>query len=241
MGKKLLVAVLAAFTVAWASALAAQAAPATTSTQVRVGFQIAKFVPQGKGLVALGKVVTTATAPDGTTQTATKPFRAHVLARGIRGLTAKSRTCSVLSLELDKLSLTLLGLNVNLDKVILTISANSGGGALGSLFCQLAHTKVKLRTTASRLTKALRATGPPANGSLMGFTVPLQSGTTAATGTCSILDLVLGPLHLNLLGLIVDLNQVHLTITADPTGGVLGSLFCSLANATASLPVPVPK
>ena len=44
------------------------------------------------------------------------------------------------------------------------------------------------------------------------------------------LNLILGPLHLNLLGLVVDLNQVHLTITADPSGGVLGSLFCGLAN-----------
>jgi hypothetical protein len=41
---------------------------------------------------------------------------------------------------------------------------------------------------------------------------------------------VLGPIHLNLLGLIVDLNQIHLSITADPTGGVLGSLFCSLTH-----------
>jgi hypothetical protein len=33
-----------------------------------------------------------------------------------------------------------------------------------------------------------------------------------------------------LLGLVVDLNKVHLTITANPTGGVLGRLFCGLAN-----------
>ena len=43
-------------------------------------------------------------------------------------------------------------------------------------------------------------------------------------------ELVLGPLHLNLLGLVVDLNQIHLMLNADPNGGVLGSLFCGLAN-----------
>jgi hypothetical protein len=43
-------------------------------------------------------------------------------------------------------------------------------------------------------------------------------------------DLLLGPLHLDLLGLIVDLNQVHLQITADPNGGILGSLLCSITN-----------
>ena len=38
------------------------------------------------------------------------------------------------------------------------------------------------------------------------------------------------PSTLELLGLVVDLNRVHLTITADPAGGVLGSLFCGLAH-----------
>ena len=47
---------------------------------------------------------------------------------------------------------------------------------------------------------------------------------------CSVVDLILGPLHLDLLGLIVDLNQVHLQITADPNGGILGSVLCSLTN-----------
>jgi hypothetical protein len=35
---------------------------------------------------------------------------------------------------------------------------------------------------------------------------------------------------LNLLGLLVHLDQVHLTIDADPSGGLLGSLLCSIAN-----------
>jgi hypothetical protein len=53
----------------------------------------------------------------------------------------------------------------------------------------------------------------------------------AATGSCTILDLTLGPLHLNLLGLVVDLNQVHLVITAVPgPGNLLGNLLCAVAN-----------
>jgi hypothetical protein len=52
-----------------------------------------------------------------------------------------------------------------------------------------------------------------------------------ATGTCRILDLTLGPLHLDLLGLVVDLNQVHLTITAQQgPGNLLGNLLCAVAN-----------
>ena len=55
---------------------------------------------------------------------------------------------------------------------------------------------------------------------------PLQ-----VTGSCRILDLTLGPLHLDLLGLVVALNQVHLTITAQQgPGNLLGNLLCAIAN-----------
>jgi hypothetical protein len=43
---------------------------------------------------------------------------------------------------------------------------------------------------------------------------------------CTVLDLTLGPLDLNLLGLMVHLDTVHLVITADSEGGLLGSLLC---------------
>ena len=62
------------------------------------------------------------------------------------------------------------------------------------------------------------------------FSVPVTN--LAAGATCTILDLTLGPLHLNLLGLVVDLNQVHLTITGQRgPGNLLGNLLCGLANA----------
>jgi hypothetical protein len=52
-----------------------------------------------------------------------------------------------------------------------------------------------------------------------------------AAATCQILNLVLGPLHLNLLGLHVDLNQVVLNITGvTGTGQLLGNLLCGVAN-----------
>jgi hypothetical protein len=64
----------------------------------------------------------------------------------------------------------------------------------------------------------------------LGITLPVIGGSPA--GSCTILDLVLGPLHLDLLGLVVDLNQVHLTITGQTgNGNLLGNLLCGLANA----------
>ena len=62
------------------------------------------------------------------------------------------------------------------------------------------------------------------------FSVPVTG--LAAGNSCTILDLTLGPLHLDLLGLVVDLNQVHLTITGQQgPGNLLGNLLCGLANA----------
>jgi hypothetical protein len=53
----------------------------------------------------------------------------------------------------------------------------------------------------------------------------------AVSASCTILALTLGPLHLDLLGLVVDLNQVVLNITAVPgAGNLLGNLLCAVAN-----------
>jgi hypothetical protein len=65
--------------------------------------------------------------------------------------------------------------------------------------------------------------------------VPVDLATTRAaaqaTAGCEILDLVLGPLDLNLLGLVVHLDTVHLNITAVPgAGNLLGNLLCAVAG-----------
>jgi len=59
--------------------------------------------------------------------------------------------------------------------------------------------------------------------------LPLKGGSGTAK-TCDILDLVLGPLHLNLLGLHVDLNKVILHITA-----VAGAASCLATCSAPSL------
>jgi hypothetical protein len=52
-----------------------------------------------------------------------------------------------------------------------------------------------------------------------------------AQSSCQILDLVLGPLDLDLLGLVVHLDRVHLNITAEPgPGNLLGNLLCAIAG-----------
>ncbi len=50
-------------------------------------------------------------------------------------------------------------------------------------------------------------------------------------GTCDILHLTLGPLHLDLLGLVVDLDTVNLDIVAQSgPGNLLGNLLCAVAG-----------
>jgi hypothetical protein len=57
------------------------------------------------------------------------------------------------------------------------------------------------------------------------------TAAAAAAGSCQILDLVLGPLDLDLLGLQVHLDTVHLNITAQQgPGNLLGNLLCAVAG-----------
>ena len=57
------------------------------------------------------------------------------------------------------------------------------------------------------------------------------SGKAAATASCGILHLDLGPLSLDLLGMQVNLSEVVLDITAQSgAGNLLGNLLCAVTN-----------
>jgi|SRR6478609_1480233 len=76
------------------------------------------------------------------------------------------------------------------------------------------------------LTGTLTGTGLPAGG--VPFSVPL---TALADASCTILTLNIGAIHLDLLGLVADLDPVNLNITAVPgAGNLLGNLLCSVAH-----------
>ena len=59
-----------------------------------------------------------------------------------------------------------------------------------------------------------------------------QAAAPQAAAACQILNLVLGPLNLNVLGLVVTIpNPIVLNITAVPgAGNLLGNLLCGVAN-----------
>lgn len=239
----------------------APSARQTTGT-VGVQFAVKKFVARGKSLFAVGDAIGTYASAEGTQVTHT-PFMSRVKmikagSTSARHLQQANRICDILSLNLAPLRLELLGLIVELDAVVLTIKANSAGGLLGGLLCGLAGGTgpTALSKTATGLTKAAKKSGLAAG---TGFQVPVSSVTMpppaapapmssprqlqrsqdlppVPAGVCTVLDLVLGPLDLNLLGLMVHLNRTELRITADPTKGLLGSLLCSLAGGP---PTPI--
>jgi hypothetical protein len=61
--------------------------------------------------------------------------------------------------------------------------------------------------------------------------IALPVNLAQSEGTCEILELVLGPLHLDVLGLVIDLNQIVLEITAERgSGNLLGNLLCAIAG-----------
>jgi hypothetical protein len=140
--------------------------------------------------------------------------------------------CNVVTLRLAPLDLELLGVQVTTSAISLDVFALRGR-VLGDLFCALAHAKVIFPRVARALNS--RLDGRPLH--VFGTSESLAAGTTQATPqTCQVLKLVLGPLHLDLLGLVVDLygkthaNPVIVTINAVPSQGLLGQLLCSLAG-----------
>jgi hypothetical protein len=231
----------------------------TTTATVDVSFAVQRFVVRNRRLVAVGQVIGKYISAEGTEVTR-RPFAVPV--KRIKGRLASprmqvrpqqaNRICDILSLNLAPLRLELLGLIVELDRVVLTIKADSNGGLLGSLLCGLAGPRAN-RATAARLTNAARRSGLAAG---TGFQVPILVPAIPATsspgmasygpndlppvppGVCTVLDLVLGPLDLNLLGLMVHLDRTQLRITADPRRGILGSLLCAIAGGP-RVPAPV--
>jgi hypothetical protein len=59
-------------------------------------------------------------------------------------------------------------------------------------------------------------------------TVVPGSQDVQAQVICTILDLTLGPIDLNILGLRLQTNTIRILLTANSQGGLLGSLLCGL-------------
>jgi hypothetical protein len=227
------------------AAAEARAKASSRDGKVTVDVKINRFALSGRNVVAHG-VLTSRVEGAGQSQAARKRVTFAVAAQAGR--------CHVLTLTLDDLQLDLLGLRVDLSEVNLRIYAvrrGEGSGVLGRLFCALSRSTIRLRgasavtadrelAVAHRLVRSLntRLQDKPMRAFRATAQLSAEDGAQAAQAapSCRVLNLILGPLDLNLLGLVVELygpnrnSPVTLTITSFPGQGVLGDLFCGLSG-----------
>jgi hypothetical protein len=209
-------------------------ASAQANDTLSVDVQVDHFATQGGEVVARGSATARQT---GTGAQIPVTERRDVTVQVARA----GGSCRVLSLELKDLYLQLLGLQVDASEINLHITGRRSGGALGTLFCQLSQglklrnpiaTKAAVRSLNRHLRKR-----PMRIIAFRSQLQPTAEPRQGAPGTCEVLDLLLGPLNLDLLGLVVDLygpsttQPVRVHVIADPSKGVLGQTFCRLASS----------
>jgi hypothetical protein len=225
MMRKLVVAFFLATAFAAAVVPAANARPRTDRLSLTA--KITSFRATKAGVIANGTFSGTLRSGTGVTHSSA-PVRFAVLARSRGG------RCNILTLKLAPVFLELLGLQVTTSTINLQLYAVPNA-VLGSLFCDLAHARVTFPRAARDLNAQLH--GRPLQVMSARDSVPARMAQ-AAPATCQVLKLVLGPLHLNLLGLVVDLygqnkhSPVVVTIDAVPSEGLLGQLLCGLSGGT---------
>ena len=244
-----LVAIAAAFICLAVPATATAGAPASTSApppaaalddagRLTLNFRVERFIVRHGQLRARG----TAVARLAGVGQATEKVRKRVTAP-VHIAQAGRRRCALITLHLEMLRLDLLGLRVETSEINLRISGirrGAGSGVLGRLLCSLNASRVRLASAAgARAAARTLNSGVPRRG-LKAFTAVAtlhpQAVTSQVPTTCPVLDLRLGPLQLNVLGLLVELfgptrrDPVRITITAFRGGGVLGDLFCGLSG-----------
>jgi len=154
--------------------------------------------------------------------------------------------CPILNLHLDPIHLDLLGLVVDTSEICLDITAHHGQGLLGDLLCgvsNLLNGGINLGDILGGLIPGIdpnALTGALGNildgvfGSIASANLLGVGGTSP--GTTDILNLAVGPLDLNLLGLEVALDNCHngpvtVDITAESgPGKLLGNLLGGLSH-----------
>jgi hypothetical protein len=162
--------------------------------------------------------------------------------------------CPILNLSLQIPDLNLLGLHVRLDNcnngpvnvnITAIPSTETGGGLLGDLLCSVdnllngtggllnlggqtsAVTGALTRVLNGILTDLVTGTNAGTGGTIGSST---SSTDTIPAGDTELVDLHLGPISADILGLQITTSQICLNVYADPNGGLLGELLTSLDN-----------
>jgi hypothetical protein len=97
------------------------------------------------------------------------------------------------------------------------------GGARGSLERKGAAKPARLATAGDAVIQPAAFTMEP-----LASLVPAQFPPAPPPGGCNILNLRLGPINLNVLGLVIQTNTIVVNVTGVPQQGLLGNLLCAL-------------
>lgn len=210
--------------VAGMATMLAVPASAQADDELTLTAKITSFSARQGGLVANGTVTgALRSGREVTRDTSRMRLRVSQQRRG--------RRCDILTLNLDQLFLELLGARVETSAINLELYGRRRA-ILGRLFCALSRARISFPRAAAALNR--RLDGRPLRVMAAATDVPAQ--TADHQGSCQVLRLILGPLHLDLLGLNVDLygrnkrSPVTVTIAALPGHGLLGDVLCSLAG-----------
>ena len=215
------------------------AAPASAQTnhQLTLSAKITSFSAKRGGLVGNG-TVTGKLRSGRQVSRDTSRIRFRVAQR------QTARRCDVLTLNLDQLHLALLGANVDTSAINLELFARRPG-VLGKLFCMVSRARISFPKAARTLNRRLDGRSLRVMRTRADIIAkPSQPQQQPQQDSCQVLNLILGPLHLDLLGLNVDLygktkqSPVEVTIAAVPGQGLLGNVLCSLAGGGSITSLP---
>lgn len=142
---------------------------------------------------------------------------------------------TVLNLSLNPINLNLLGLDVKLyganasSPVTVTVSAQPGSGQLlGNLLTDAAGL-LNVQGVSNALDNVLNSVVGLVNQSSLSVGGP--TGSTSVTSTTQVLDAYSAPVHLDLLGAVVNTSPINLVIQAQAgPGRALGNIVSDLAD-----------
>jgi Domain of unknown function (DUF4214) len=140
----------------------------------------------------------------------------------------------LITLNLNPLDIKLLGLEVQTNQIQVRVAAQPGQGQLlGNLLTDVANL-LNLQGVNNALNTVLGSVVTLLNSvslNVSGVNTISGSLSTAPVATTPVLDAFVAPVHLNLLGALVDTSPIHVTLMAHSGPGlVLGNVVTDLAN-----------
>jgi hypothetical protein len=144
---------------------------------------------------------------------------------------------SLATVVLPAIDLNLLGLRVQTSEIIISVSADAGGGKLLGNLLTTASNLINLQEAADALNQVLGTTVGLLNSSDLGINLGGGSFDARPEAVTDVLTLHVAPVQLDLLGALVDTSPIDVSITAQSGQGmILGNIVYDLANLFNDLP-----